>query len=436
MMQIAKSKKRLYIGRRIGKYKLLKKIGVGAFGVVYKAYDDVEGQHVALKIYNESDSASSLLRYFKQEVRLLSKVDHKNILKLKNADVFDGRLYFVSELGKETLDEKKRSSVRYNFALSALKQILQALIEVQEHNIVHRDIKPANIIIFPGNVVKLGDFGIAKVLQRAGKVIGTDAGTHGYFAPEQIYGHPSFASDIFSLGLVFYEMITGVLPRWPFHWPFDGKEKFNRRVPPAVRKVVRKSLEFDEPDRYPDAISMYEDLMAAVNRLNGAQHANSRKRMMPWRRYRELEFSNKHANLLELKFKCNECAGPISEYMMNCPWCGTDKNSFKGLTSFGAVCKRCEHGVKDEWDYCPWCYGKKFTWADVWMTDDKRYVKKCPNRYCAERKIMRWMHYCPWCHVKLRPWRVPQFEGRCKKCRSSVAADYWDYCAWCGTEVG
>ena len=120
---------------------------------------------------------------------------------------------------------------------------------------------------------------------------------------------------------------------------------------------------------------------------------------------------------------------------MHCPWCGTDKNSFQGLSSFPAVCRRCEHGVKDEWDFCPWCYGKKFTWADVWVSDDKRYVKKCPNRYCGERKIMRWMRYCPWCHVKLRPWIVGQLDGRCRKCRWSVAAGYWDYCAWCGTDI-
>ncbi len=423
------------MGQKIGKYKLVKKIGDGAFGVVYKALDQVEGGHYALKINNEAAINTDILRYFKQEFRLLSRVDHKNILKFKNADVYDERLYFVSELGLGSLDEKDRRSIRVTFALKLLEQILEALIEVQKHNIVHRDIKPGNIILFPGNVAKLGDFGIAKVLEKAGKTLATDAGTRGYFAPEQIFGQPSFASDIFSLGLVVYEMITGELPRWPFSWPFVGKEKFNKRVPAGVRPVIRKALEIDEQRRYPDALSMYNDLLSARNNRANSQSTVSRRRMMPWRKYREFEFSTRYSNVLELKFKCGECAGPISEYMMYCPWCGTEKNSFKGVSGFPAVCKRCHHGVKDEWDYCPWCYGRKFSWADVWMTEDKRYVRNCPNRRCPEKKTMRWMHYCPWCHTKIKPWVIKQLDGRCKKCRWSVASDYWDYCAWCGEDL-
>ena len=407
-------------------------MGDGAFGVVFKAYDQVEGGHVALKIHDQADEEGDILRFFKHELQLLSRVAHPNILKLKNADIYDGRLYIVSELGIGSLAEKDRRSIRVSFALDVLRQILDALVEVQAHNIVHRDIKPGNIILFPNNVVKLGDFGIAKVLEKTGKTLATDAGTQGYFAPEQIYGRPSFSSDIFSLGLVVYELITGELPMWPFRWPFVGSEKFTRRVPAGVRPVIRKAVEFDEQARYPDALTMYNDLVSATNKQNNVQSTVSRKRMMPWRKYRELEFSSRYANLLELKFKCAFCAGPISESMTYCPWCGADKNSFKGISGFPGVCKWCHHGVKDEWDFCPWCYGKKFSWADVWVTEDKRYVRNCPNKYCGNRKTMRWMHYCPWCHAKLKPWIVKQLDGRCKKCRWSVAADYWDYCAWCG----
>lgn len=425
--------KRLRAGQRIGKYKLLKRIGDGAFGIVYKARDEIEGGNVALKIHDETDDTDRILQYFRQEIKLLSRVQSNSILKLKNADIYDGRLFIVSELGKGSLDARERRKIGVRFAFAVLEQMLEALIEVQKHNIVHRDIKPGNIILFGDDTAKLGDFGIAKVLERAGKSIGTDAGTHGYFAPEQIYGHPSFASDIFSLGLVFYEMITGELPCWPFLWPFKGKEKFNRRVTPNLRRVIRKALEFEEYDRYPDAQSMYDDLIIELNRkMNG--HAGARKRMMPWRKYRALEFATRYGKLLDLDFKCGTCSGPIAETMMHCPWCGTT-NSFKGLTTRRAVCKRCEHGVKDEWDYCPWCYGKKFIWSDIWVTADKRYTKKCPNRYCGERKVARWMHYCPWCNVKLRPWIVSQLEGRCKKCRCSIAGDFWDYCAWCGENV-
>jgi serine/threonine-protein kinase len=424
--------KPLRVGQRLGKYKLIRRIGDGAFGVVYRARDEVEGSHVALKIHQRTEDVGDILHFFKKEIQLLSKVDHRNVLKLKNADIVDGRLFIASELGKGSLDGKAFGSITVPFAVGVLRQMLEALVEVQKLNVVHRDIKPGNIILFPGGVAKLGDFGIAKVLARAGQSMATDAGTRGYFAPEQIYGRPSFASDIFSLGLVFYEMVTAELPQWPFHWPFDGGERFNRRISPRLRAVIRKALEFDEGDRYADALAMHEALLGAIEKRSNDV---PKRRMMPWRKYRELEFSARFSNLLELKFKCVRCAGPLSEYMMACPWCGTGANSFKGLASFPAVCARCEHGVKDEWEYCPWCYRDKFRWVDVWAAADKRYVKNCPNRRCGERKVMRWMHYCPWCHAKLRPWIVHNLGGRCRKCRWSVAADYWDYCAWCGEDI-
>ncbi|MCK4773179.1 MAG: protein kinase, partial [Candidatus Krumholzibacteria bacterium] len=151
-MQIAKPKlKRLRIGQRIGKYKLLRRIGDGAFGVVYRARDEVEGGHVALKIHEHTDDVSDMLRFFKKEIQLLARVDHQNILKLKNADIFDGRFYIVSELGKGSLEGKRSITVPY--AVGVLKQMLDALIEVQKHNIVHRDIKPENIILFSDNIV-------------------------------------------------------------------------------------------------------------------------------------------------------------------------------------------------------------------------------------------------------------------------------------------
>ncbi len=266
-------------------------------------------------------------------------------------------MLIASELGKGSLAEKPFGSIKVPFGVGVLKQMLEALIEVQKLNVVHRDIKPGNIIIFPAGVAKIGDFGIAKVLEKAGESMATDAGTRGYFAPEQIYGRPSFASDIFSLGLVFYEMVTGVLPRWPFQWPFDGNEKFNRRIRPRLRAVVRKALEFEEGDRHADALAMHEALLRATEKKSDGA---AKRRMMPWRKYRESEFSARFSSLLNLKFTCGKCAGPISEFMTHCPWCGTSGNSFTGLTSFPSVCARCEHGVKDEWDYCPWCYRKQF----------------------------------------------------------------------------
>ena len=107
-------------GQKVGKYKLLKKLGEGGFGIVYKALDEVEGQHVALKIQTSEFHSERILQYFKHEIRLMSRIEHKNILKLKNADVVDGRLFIASELGLCSLDDRNRRLIRSDFALSVL----------------------------------------------------------------------------------------------------------------------------------------------------------------------------------------------------------------------------------------------------------------------------------------------------------------------------
>ena len=132
-MQKSGQHKRLSVGQKIGKYKLRKRIGDGAFGVVYKAFDEVEGQYVALKIHDSSDDVENILHYFRKEIRLLAKVEHPNVLKLRNADVFDGRLFIVSELGKGSLDSLSSRAISVKFALSVLSQILAGLTEVQKH---------------------------------------------------------------------------------------------------------------------------------------------------------------------------------------------------------------------------------------------------------------------------------------------------------------
>ena len=121
---------------------------------------------------------------------------------------------------------------------------------------IHRDVKPDNILIFEDGRAALSDFGASRVAAKMTKTY-TDAGTLGYMAPEQAYGRARLASDVFSLGLIAYELLTGKLPTWPFEWPFPGHERFEEKVPAPVRPVLRKAAQFDPRRRYPDAPAFY-----------------------------------------------------------------------------------------------------------------------------------------------------------------------------------
>lgn len=428
---------RLKRGSHLGKYRLEKKLGSGGYGVVFQAYDKVEKTRVALKVVEEELAGPRAFRAFANEVRFVSSLDHPHIVRFKNADVYNGYLAIATELGEGNLLDlyNKNRSIVSNTHL--FLQITDALAHLHQNRVIHRDVKPENIIVFPHGVAKLADLGLGKIFEDSFAPT-TDGGTMGYWAPEQAFGRPCAASDVFSMGLVIYEMMTGVLPKWPFERPFVGRQKFVRRAPKTLREIVYKAVQVDKRRRYGDAVGLYEDLRAFMESLQARKERKVRRpatRRLRWEEYRWQEFLERYGEKLELDYKCYRCTGPISEYMEHCPWCGYDRNSFYGVSTFPYICSKCERGIKGEWSYCPWCWGGKYSNVDSWVNPDRRYVSTCPNSKCPERIVMRYMRYCPWCHVKLKPWTHPSFAARCKQCRWFVAADYWDFCAWCGDEI-
>ena len=417
------------------KYRIEKRLGTGRFASVYSAYDTIEEQHVAVKVFTPlADGASETA--FRHEARIGAMLDHENIVRLKTAEILGERCILVSELGERSLAEVLRRPRSVRFALHVLQQVLCGLAHAHEHGVIHRDIKPENILVWRDGRVKIADFGVSRFAEPTTHT--TVTGTPCYRAPEQAYGRPKFASDVFAVALVFYEMVARVLPAWPFRWPFQRHETFAKRVPPALVSIVRRAASFDLERRYRDAGAMLAALHAALPELASGAPAvrlSGNGRRLRWQEYRRREFEQRFGRRLALDYRCNRCNVPISEFMMACPWCGYRNNSFAGISTFTDVCAHCEHGVHDDWRYCPWCYGAGFRHVSSQPGRDTRYGGRCPNPRCRDTRLLPYMRHCPWCNARLRPWRSRLLAGRCPTCRASVAADYWEFCAWCGRDL-
>jgi len=241
----------------LGKYRIEKQIGNGGFAKVYAAVDTIEGTKVALKIPHEHFLDDELLDAFKQEVRLLARLDHPNILMLKDASVIEDKLVIVTRLGKETLEERLTRRMSVPTALGFAEQMIAAVSYAHDAGLIHCDIKPENFIIFDDDQLKLADFGIAKV--GITTIAGSGTGTVGHMSTEQAMGKPSMRSDVFSIGLIIYKMLAGQWPEYPFDWPAPGANNLRRkRVHPDVIAFIRKSISPKPRDRFADATKMEE----------------------------------------------------------------------------------------------------------------------------------------------------------------------------------
>ena len=185
---------------------------------------------------------------------MLASLDHPGILQFKDASIIDGRLVISFPLGSGTLMERLSRRISFESIMSVTEQLLEAVAFAHEQLVIHCDIKPENVIMFDGVRVKLADFGIAKVARETLRACGT--GTIGYMAPEQAMGRPSCRSDVFSLGLLFYRMMSGEWPEWPFAWPLPGYQKLIGRLDPGLINWLRKAIEMQPEKRFADAAQM------------------------------------------------------------------------------------------------------------------------------------------------------------------------------------
>lgn len=240
----------------LGKYRIRRRVGAGAFATVYEAYDTIEGIRVALKVPHPDQLDKEALHLIHKEVRLTARLQHENILPLRNAMMIDGYFVIATPLGEQTLTDRLRYRLGPKTAMSYTEQLLDALAYAHEKRVIHCDIKPDNVILFPGGHVRLADFGIARVALRTRTIMGSGQGTVGYIAPEQALGKVSFRSDVFSMGLLIYRMFAGALPEWPFDWPPPGYDRLRRTVSRDFIAFVRRSIEVRERKRFSDGMHM------------------------------------------------------------------------------------------------------------------------------------------------------------------------------------
>ncbi|HKI00693.1 MAG TPA: protein kinase [Thermoanaerobaculia bacterium] len=269
------------IGETISKYRIVEKIGEGGMGVVYRAQDVRLGRDVALKLLAPELTRDSPARTrFLQEARTVSSFEHPNICVVHEVDeTEDGRMFMAMTYYQgETLREKiARGPLPPGQAADIAEQVARGLARAHEQQIVHRDIKPANILVPDRGPVKILDFGIAKLiggtrLTQEGRTLGTAL----YMSPEQVAGDPvDPRTDLWSLGVVLYEMLAGVPPFLGDHPQATlylvlnvqpRLEELRARVPPALLEVVRRCLEKRPERRHASAGELAEEL----GRLRGA----------------------------------------------------------------------------------------------------------------------------------------------------------------------
>ena len=416
-------------GIRLGKYRLAKRLGEGGYCEVWKARDTVERIWVALKIPNLSSAGKRDNQAVLREVSLIAKLRHPHIMPLKNADIIDGHAVLATELSVDTLaDRTKPMSLRR--ILSIICQVLDGLAYAHQHRLVHCDVAPGNIFLFPDGRAALGDFGIG--LKFKGRMVTIDEfGTPGYVAPEQAYGRPTYSSDCFAVGLILYEYLTGILPRWPFRWPFRGHERLGEKANLGLIRFLRKALDVDPHKRFHNAEKMLTALLEAIPKTlkDGLGRRLSSRKKPNWRQMRREAFISRYNKSFPAILTCTQCGEPIAESMLVCPWCGSDDNRFDSRSKFNYVCPRCHKGVLAEWRFCPWCYGPGFESPSSFRTAGVRYNSRC--RHC-KKPLMRFMRYCPWCRRKVtKPWQVSSFPEICNRCKCSVDSSFWNYCPWC-----
>jgi hypothetical protein len=425
-------------GIRLGKYLLEKRLGRGAFAEVWKARDTIERIAVALKVALPEAVQAYGRKEIEEEARIAVRLHHPNIVAIRNADWVGRRFVIASDLAVSSLVSYGRARRSPKTALDIIRQVAHGLAYAHSHRVMHRDIKPENIMIFKDGRAAIGDFG-ASCLARSVRQTYTDAGTLGYLAPEQAYGRPTYSSDVFSLGIIAYELITGFILKWPFEWPPERYRRFVKRVPKEVVPVIKRASKFQPRNRYADGGQFARALEAALARAQADDGVPVRRRRRrarkPVRSIRAVEaeiFRRRHGRRLGLRYHCFRCDGPIAESMRYCPWCGTEDNSFREITDAALVCAWCERGVRPEWSCCPWCYPGRFVANGKKPPFDPKATRQCSRKGC-EGQLRPFMRYCPVCKQKVRRvWSDPELGSRCPRCRWPVSREFWRFCPWCG----
>jgi eukaryotic-like serine/threonine-protein kinase len=258
-------------GQIVGKYKILSTIGSGGFGTVFLADDTWMDKRVALKVpHKQNLDFGELLR----EPRLLASLSHPNIVSILTAEKQENVFFIVMEyVPGETLEAMitREGALDVARALDYTCQICNAVDHAHKQGVLHRDLRPSNVLVGE-KLLKVADFGTSRFLEIAAHGT-TVIGSPPYMAPEQFHGKAVFASDVYSLGVTMYQMLTGMLP-YDTPSPQDLEKLMrgdlvtaprskNRKIPKALNDIVMKAMSPDIHSRYQRATDLMEDVLAA-----------------------------------------------------------------------------------------------------------------------------------------------------------------------------
>jgi serine/threonine protein kinase len=317
-------------GQIIGKYKILSTIGSGGFGTVYLAEDIWIDKKVALKVpHKQNLDFGDLLR----EPRLLATLNHPNIVTILTAEKQENIFFIVMEfVPGQTLESiiSRRGALDLSLALDYTCQICNAVDHAHRHGVLHRDLRPSNVIVSDSGLLKVADFGTSRFLEIAAHGT-TVIGSPPYMAPEQFDGKAVFASDLYSLGVTMFQMLTGVLPYAPPSTAdlerlkrgelLTAPRLKNPKIPKTINGIVLKAMAPDIPARYQRASELLGDLLAA-------REGPGRRRSRP---ASPAETAAGAAHDIQIRLKAREapqarfcwhCRKPLHARSDRCPFCG------------------------------------------------------------------------------------------------------------------
>jgi serine/threonine protein kinase len=305
------------LGQTVGKYQVLANLGSGGFGTVFLARDTWIDKKVAIKVpHRQTGDENELL----QEPRLLAALDHQNIVGILTAERVDGVFFIVMEYVKgESLEAAldREKSLDLQRAVNYTVQTLRGVEHAHKAAILHRDLRPANVLVSESGIVKVADFGTSRLLEKSHAT--TVIGSPPYMAPEQFQGRAVLASDIYSVGVMLYQMLTGTLPYFsPNPAQIERLVAQGRCTPPRLRNtqipkeisdIVMQAIAPELADRYQRASEFLEDLATATDIDHKAT---------------ELEDIRKRLKAREVPRKgfCWHCRKPLHARSDSCPFCG------------------------------------------------------------------------------------------------------------------
>jgi serine/threonine-protein kinase len=322
-------------GQTIGKYRILSSLGSGGFGSVYLAEDTWIDKKVAIKVpHKQHLDFGEMLK----EPRLLAAMSHPNIVTVLTAEKEDDRFFIVMEyVPGETLEARimREGALDLADALDFTCQICNAVDHAHRSGVLHRDLRPGNILVSDAGMVKVTDFGTSRFLEIAAHGT-TVIGSPPYMAPEQFLGKAVFASDVYSIGVTMYQMLTGALP-YNTPAPADIERLLrgelvtpprlkNASIPKAINDVVMRALAADLTTRYARAADLLEAVLAArapARRARARQGAATATQTPPTVETQIADIQSRlNARETPQARFCWHCRKPLHARTDSCPFCG------------------------------------------------------------------------------------------------------------------